>query len=100
MGANHKTTRASHKALQAFRAECAEQNLACWLCRQEIDYEAPHDDYSNPSRFQRDHRLPVSTHPQFAEDPTNWEPSHAGCNNERKNKPPRPPIGKSTREWT
>lgn len=100
MGANHKTTRAGQKAKAEFKAECKKANAPCWLCRQRtIDYDAAWDDWSNPSRFERDHRLPVSTHPQFAEDPSNWEASHAGCNNERKNKPPRPPVGEPSRAW-
>lgn len=99
MGANHHSTRAGNKAKAEFKAECKANDERCWICRQPIDYDAPWNDWSNPSRFERDHRLPVSTHPQLEDDPTNWEASHAGCNNERKNKPPRPAIGKATRAW-
>ena len=107
MGANHKTTRASHKALAAFRLECATERQPdgsigrpCWICGQRIDYAARHDDYSNDDRFQRDHRHPVSTHPQLQEDPANWEASHAGCNRARSNGVPRPPLGRTSRSWT
>ncbi|ERG63527.1 hypothetical protein L332_03540 [Agrococcus pavilionensis RW1] len=100
MGANHKTTRARQKAKDDYKAECRKRNLPCWLCNQPIDYEAAWDDWSNPSRFEREHIQPASTHPELYDEPTNWAPSHAGCNNERKNKPPRPALGKPSREWT
>lgn len=107
MGANHKTTRASNEALAAFREACAaevqddgEVGRPCWLCRQAIDYLAPFDDWSNPNRFQRDHIKPVSTNPELAEDPANWEASHAGCNIKRGNRPPRPSLGPLSEQFT
>lgn len=71
----------------------------CWLCGMPIDYAAPHDDYSNDDRFQRDHYYPASTHPEFYEDPANFRASHAGCNRERSNNPPHPSLGILSREW-
>lgn len=100
MGANHHSTRAGNKAKAEFKAACKKRNAPCWLCRQaNIDYDAAWDDWSNPSRFERDHVKPVSLFPELEDDPSNWEASHAGCNNERKNKPPRPAIGKPSRQW-
>lgn len=82
-----------------FRDKCRDNNRPCWICGQPIDYDARHDDYANDSRFQLDHRYPVSTHPEIQEDPANWEPSHAGCNRERSNRPPRPNLGTLSQAW-
>lgn len=67
----------------AYRAACAEATLACWICSQAIDYDAPFDAYSNDDRFELDHYYPVATHPDLQADPANYRPSHAGCNRAR-----------------
>ena len=55
-------------------------NAPCWICGKPINYAAPaHDPWS----WEPDHVLPVSTHPEYAEDITNIRPSHARCNNLR-----------------
>lgn len=94
-----------------FRAECATwqdelmqsdkvAGRPCWLCGMPIDYEAPHDDYENGARYQLDHYYPASTHPEHFEDPANFRPSHAKCNQVRGNQPPRPSLGIPSRQWT
>lgn len=107
MGANHTTTRASDKALHEYREACAHEvqpdgsvGAPCWLCGQPIDYAAAPTDWKNPDRFQRDHIKPVSTHKELADDPSNWAPSHAGCNLARSNKPPQPPLGQLSKSYT
>ncbi len=66
-----------------FRAECAAQDLPCWLCGQGIDYGLadPYDD----NVWEPDHMYPRSTHREFAEDPGNLRPSHRKCNRVRSN---------------
>lgn len=93
------TTRAFNADRAAFREASTRDESPCWLCGQAIDYDAPHDDYSNDDRFQLDHQFPVSTHPQLQHDPANFRPSHAGCNRERGNKPPRPGLGTPSQQW-
>lgn len=93
-------TRAFNALRSAYREQSATTNAPCWLCgQQNIDYDAPYDDYSNDSRFQLDHYWPVSTHPELQEDPANFRPSHAGCNRERGNKAPRPGLGAPSQAW-
>lgn len=83
-----------------FRAQCAAHNQPCWLCGQAIDYDASPTDTTNKDRFQLDHFYPVSTHPQFTEDPTNYRASHADCNNKRGNRAPTADLGIPSRSWT
>jgi 5-methylcytosine-specific restriction endonuclease McrA len=84
---------------RVFREECEAADMPCWMCTRVIDYDAAHDDYANESRFQLDHFFPVSTHPDWAEDPANFRASHAGCNLERGNRAPRGGLGSLSREW-
>lgn len=100
MGAR-KTTRAFVKAREEFKSRCKEENAPCWLDgMHHIDYDAPFDDYKNDDRFQLDHVHPVSTHPELQHDPTNWRASAAGCNRERGNDSPHPPLGLLSRQWS
>lgn len=100
MAGDRKTTRAFNTGRTEFKAMHAGLHSACWICGMAIDYDAPHDDYKNDDRFQLDHFYPVSTHPELQHDPSNWRPSHAGCNRERGNGSPRPPLGILSRAWT
>ena len=84
-----KITRQFIKDRAEYRAQCAEENLPCWICGMgHIDYEAPFDDYANDDRFELQH------------DPSNFRPSAAGCNRTRGNGPPRPGLGILSRAWT
>lgn len=98
--ANRSKSRRYIKVSGEFRARCEADRLPCWLCGMGIDYAAPHDDYKNDERFQLDHFHPWSTHPELREDPSNFRPSHAGCNRERSNGSPRPPLGIPSRQWS
>lgn len=107
MGKNHTSTRQGKKNKIEFRAECAAfinedgtKGAHCWICGMPIDYDAPWDDFKNDDRFQRDHVKPVSLYPEFEEDPTNWAPSHSGCNRERSNNSPRVGLAPPSRQWT
>ncbi|WP_228407116.1 hypothetical protein [Leucobacter muris] len=101
MSGKRKITRRFIELRARFRAECAAEQAACWICGQDhIDYEAPFDDWENDDRFELDHFYPVSTHPHLQEDPANFRPSAHGCNNERSNGPPRPGLGILSQAWT
>lgn len=99
MSQHHKSTRHDRAARKAYRAECADQDLPCWLCHGAIDYNASWDDWGNNDRFQRDHFYPASTHPELYDDPTNWRPSHAGCNERRGNSDAIGGLGIPSRQW-
>lgn len=89
-------TRAYRKARAVFRAQCAETDAPCWLCRMPIDYTLEHPD---PEAFELDHLYPRSTHPQHTLDPAGFRASHARCNKARGNKMPTSQIGTPTRNW-
>lgn len=96
-----KTSRQFIKDRAAFRAKCAEENAACWICgMSHIDYTAAYNDYENGDRFELDHFYPVSTHPELQHDPSNFRPSAHDCNNERSNGAPRPGLGIPSQAWT
>ena len=100
MSNTHPSTRNMQKVKADKKAEWQAEDAPCWICGQQtIDWDAPHDDYGNESRFEYDHYYPASTHPEFYEDPANGRPSHAGCNRERSNKAPNPSLGSLSREW-
>lgn len=100
MTGKRKITRQFIKDRATFKAQCAEQDAACWLCGQKhIDYEAAHDDYDNGNRFELDHFYPVSTHPDLQHDPANFRPSAHDCNNDRGNGAPRPGLGILSQDW-
>lgn len=62
-------------------AAAAGERVLCWLCNQPISFDVL-DPYAD-DRFEVDHVWPVSTHPEYADDPNNLRPSHRGCNRER-----------------
>ena len=78
-----------------FRAICQATDEPCWLCGQPIDYLLGDSD----DAFELDHYYPVSTHPEFNEDPANFKPSHRSCNRRRGNNAPKPGLGTTTRHW-
>lgn len=80
-----------------FRAECVRVDAPCHLCGQSIDYDLP--DGQDPDSFEVDHFYPVETHPQLAEDPANFRPSHKSCNGSRGKEPVKPVLGVPSEEW-
>lgn len=75
-----QTSRYYRQARKHFRAQCAQNNRPCWLCGQPIDYtipwKDPHTGHINDDAFELDHLYPRSTHPEYAEDPGGFRPSH------------------------
>lgn len=67
-----------------FRRRCAQANARCWICNQQINYEAK---WREPTSFEADHVKPVSTHPHLALSMGNLRPSHQSCNRGRGNRP-------------
>lgn len=94
----NRSTRRHIQQRKAFQTHAKKHNLPCWICGQPINYEAPYNS-SDPDRLQLDHLLPVSTHPELLEDPANFRPAHASCNQARGNKAPRPGIGHTSKNW-
>lgn len=67
-----------------FRQRCKAADARCWICDQQIDYEASHRE---PSSFEADHAQPVVTHPHLALVMGNLRPAHQSCNRARGAKP-------------
>jgi hypothetical protein len=71
---------------ERFKMACAAEQLPCWQCRQPIDY---HTATRTPHSFECDHVVPVSVDPALALVWSNLRPSHARCNQARRDdKPP------------
>lgn len=47
----------------------------------------------NKEAFELDHAYPRSTHPELAEDPSNFRPSHRACNIKRSDGKGDSPMG-------
>lgn len=74
-----------------------ESDARCWICGGRIDYAAP---AGTPDAWEPDHFLPVSKHPEFANDITNVRPSHSSCNRSRHDRAvPENALGVPSREW-
>lgn len=85
------------KALRAaFLLEGEANDAPCWLCTQDIDYDLPAGDGQSHTL---DHFYPVSTHPEYANDPGNFRHAHHACNSSRGNKAVVQTIGVTTRDW-
>lgn len=79
-----------------FRTVCEESNAPCWMCGQEIHYEAADDEGDS---FNLDHFHPWSTHPELREDPANFRPSHRACNLARGNGDAPLGLGQPSESW-
>ena len=82
--------------LQCFRRDKA-ANAVCHICGQPIDYSLKPS--SCPDAWEPDHRLPVDTHPELAEIPSNILPSHQRCNRSKGKKAGITNLGNRSRAW-
>lgn len=89
-------TRAGKDLARRFKSECRDQALACWLCHQPIDYDAPPQ---TPDAFEPDHVIPRETAPELALDWDNLRPAHCSCNRSRGKRDVPLPLGLTTRAW-
>lgn len=78
------------------RANLKRERRPCCLCLKPIDYTL---EWPDPRSFSVEHVKPRSTHPHLAEDPTNLDAAHLGCNSRRGNRQPPAPIGRTSRTW-
>ena len=72
------------------------KKLACWICRQPINYQAKAPD---PDSFSVDHYHHRSTHPHLAEEPENLRSAHLGCNKSRGDRHSQPDLGDTAGVW-
>lgn len=72
------------------------RRLPCWRCGQPIDYSLK---YPDPESFSYEHKIPVDAAPHLAEDPSNGASSHLRCNQSAGNRPAKPGLGETSREW-
>lgn len=91
-----RTDRRWRELSKAFRAQCREADVPCWMCGQPIDWNAPDD---GPDCFNVDHFYPVSTHPELANDPANFRCSHRACNIARGNGEAPLSLGTLSEDW-
>jgi 5-methylcytosine-specific restriction endonuclease McrA len=91
-----RSTRRYKRLRYLFKEQCILEDRPCWLCGQPIDYTLPHD---HDDAFSLDHRFPVSTHPQYAEDPAAFEASHSRCNKSRGARAQPLHLGARSRNW-
>lgn len=86
-----------YKALREdFRRKCRNNDAACWLCGNRIDYDLPRD---HPECFNLDHAIAKSVRPDLAEDPANFRPSHRLCNERRGADAPTIDLGRPSERW-
>lgn len=88
--AQHRKNRAELKKLTE------EHQLPCALCGEAIDTTLPHIDLE---AFEYDHRFPIKTHPELADDPSNGQPSHKRCNRSKGAGDARPGLGDPSEVW-
>ena len=69
----------------------------CWICGQRTDYDAAPG--STEDSHELDHALPVATHPEAQEDPSNFKHAHRRCNNKRGKTAPRGDLGDQVSPW-
>lgn len=67
-----------------FRKRCQAADARCWICDQQINYEA---NWREPTSFEADHAQPVTSHPHLALVMGNLRPSHQACNRSRGARP-------------
>lgn len=91
-----QTSRLYRKQRATFRTDGHANQEPCWLCGMDINYAIK---WPDPEAWELDHLYPRSTHPEHAEDPTNFKHSHSACNNRRSNKMPEGGIGNTSEEW-
>lgn len=89
------------KAWQRMRLECfkrdKQKNAKCVHCGQPINYDV--EPSSTDDSYEPDHRIDVSSHPEYALIPENVQPSHRRCNRARGKKAGINNLGNPTRNW-
>lgn len=65
-------------------------------CGQRIDYDALRGD---PAAFNAGHMRSWNQYPDLREDPENFQPEHALCNQDAGDSDDRPGVGLMSEEW-
>lgn len=71
-------------------------NRVCARCGQPIDYAAPMGD---PNACQAGHIRSWAKYPHLREDPSNFQPEHALCNQDAGDADEKPGIGLTSEDW-
>jgi len=96
LSSHHRSSRRYQLLREQFKQDCWAEDARCWLCPFPIDYSA--GQYEEDA-FELDHYYPVSTHPELAEDPSNFRASHRRCNQVRGNAPPVVEVDRTSEDW-
>ena len=75
------------KTANAFKERCRRRSEPCWICGEEILYDA---DPGAQLGFELDHRIPVRDRPDLMWVQANFEASHQVCNRSRGARTPQP----------
>jgi 5-methylcytosine-specific restriction endonuclease McrA len=78
------------------RTEVRSIGAVCFNCGQPIDYTLHWPDAGS---FTVDHRLPLTRHPELAEDPANLVPSHLRCNQIKGDREEPLSLGNRSEDW-
>lgn len=74
----------------------AQRRQPCARCGQRINYDAP---TGAPDGFNAGHRKSWNDYPHLREDPANFQPEHALCNQEASNRDTGPGLGLTSKAW-
>lgn len=95
-GVPGRTTAAHRKNRADLKALTAEHGLPCALCGQPIDTTLKHTD---KWAFAYDHIKSIKVYPELADDPSNGQPSHKICNEDKGEGDPKPGLGDPSEVW-
>ncbi|WP_102191511.1 HNH endonuclease [Microbacterium aurantiacum] len=91
-----RTTAAHRKNRTELKQLTREHNLPCALCGNVIDCDLV---YTDPWSFAYDHIKSIKTYPELADDPSNGQPSHKRCNENKGANDARPALGDPSEVW-
>jgi hypothetical protein len=95
-GVPGRTTAAHRRNRENLKKLTAEHGLPCALCGQAIDTTLPHTDAWS---FAYDHIKSRLAYPELADDPSNGQPSHRRCNENKGDGDARPGLGDPSEVW-
>lgn len=91
-----RTTAAHRRNRANLKRKTAEHNLPCALCGQPIDTTLH---WRDPEAFAYDHKKSIVSHPELADVPSNGQPSHKRCNENKSSGDERPGLGDPSEVW-
>lgn len=94
--ANARGSRRYKRIVAELKEASRLSNAPCARCGQRIDYNAPR---GHPEGFNAGHIHSWNKYPHLREDPRNFQPEHALCNQDAGDSDEKPGIGLTSEEW-